>query len=107
NPLSTTGRQAQYGSAATNSYIVEPQLSYVTNIGNGKLNAFVGSSWQHTLSEGNYLLGVGHASDILLRNRAAATSLTIRTNSHSLYRYNSVFGRVNYSFSNRYIINGT
>ncbi|HEY8389206.1 MAG TPA: TonB-dependent receptor, partial [Parasegetibacter sp.] len=107
NPNTTTGSQAQYGTSSVSSYIIEPQINYTRSFGMGELNVLLGASWQESLREGYYLLGTGYSSDAQLRNIGAASSLSRRNNTHALYHYQSVFGRVNYAYDQKYIINAT
>ncbi|HQX95445.1 MAG: SusC/RagA family TonB-linked outer membrane protein [Chitinophagaceae bacterium] len=101
------GSTAQYGNSDVNSYIIEPQLDYTKWLGPGKLSLLAGGSWQQTIQEGNYFLGAGYSSDALLKNRAAATSLTLRNYNYSEYKYQAVYGRINYDIKSKYILNLT
>ncbi len=107
NPVNFSGSQGQYGSSDLNSYIIEPQLEYNTDLSKGKLQVLAGTSWQEDITEGNYLLGTDYPSDALLKNMQAAKSLVSRNYNYAKYHYNSVFGRVTYNWDQKYILNGT
>jgi TonB-linked SusC/RagA family outer membrane protein len=95
-----------FGTNSNKNWIIEPQLTYDLPIGNGKLNFLVGGSVQKTTTAGTYTAGSGYTSDALIHTIAAAQSL-YSANNYGVYRYASVFGRINYNLSNKYIVNLT
>ncbi|MEO6916268.1 MAG: SusC/RagA family TonB-linked outer membrane protein, partial [Chitinophagaceae bacterium] len=101
------GSQAQFGNSDVNSYIAEPQIDYNKWLGPGKLSVLAGATFQQTKQEGFYFLGTGYSSDALLKNRAAASALTLRNYSYSEYKYQAVYGRLNYDINSKYIANLT
>ncbi len=101
------GSTAQYGNSDVNSYIVEPQLDYTRWLGPGKLSVLAGGSFQQTVQEGYYYLGAGYSSDAMLKNMAAATTRTLRNYNYSQYKYQAIYGRLNYDISSKYILNLT
>ena len=107
NPQTYTGSMGVYGNAYLNSFIVEPQAEYTTVLGNGKLTALAGSTFQHSLREGQSTEGNGYSSDEQLENIRAATTLRARTYNYAKYRYTSVFGRLTYNLDEKYILNAT
>lgn len=107
NPSNGAPSQANYGFSETHSYIIEPQATYSRRWGIGTLGALVGGTWQQRISEGHYLNGTGYPGDSQLDNMQAASSVVVRNYNYSQYRYNSVFGRLNYNIDNKYIVNGS
>ena len=107
DPATYTGSTANYGNSNLNSYIVEPQLDYTLKLGKGNLSALAGGTWQHSVTEGESIIGSGYASDEQLENIKAATLITARSYTYTKYRYTSVFGRLTYNWDEKYIINGT
>lgn len=105
NPLTSTGSMASYGNSDYQSYIVEPQLNYSKAFGKHDLKLLLGGTWQQRVSEGNYLDGSSYPSDSQLANRAAAGILVLRNNQYADYRYQSAFGRINYAYDDRYLVN--
>lgn len=101
-----TTPSAAFANASNNSWIIEPQLSYKKAIGKGNLTVLAGG----TLQERKYRAIVTRASkfsnDLLLNNPAAAALVTSEA-SRSLYHYQAVFGRANYSWNNQYLLNIT
>jgi TonB-linked SusC/RagA family outer membrane protein len=100
-------RTASYGSRLMNSWILEPQISYHKNIGNGKLEALLGYTLNQQESDWRTLSGTGFSNDAAIKNPQAATSLSIVNVGNSLYKYNAVFSRLNYNWNKKYIINLT
>ena len=102
-------RKVQFGDNNIKSWIIEPQIRYSRRISVGELSVFVGSTLQQRNSNRQLLEASGFNSDLVMDNINAATSVTVPENSSiaSVYKYNAVFGRINYNIQNRYIINLT
>ncbi|WP_461791373.1 SusC/RagA family TonB-linked outer membrane protein [Pedobacter sp.] len=107
SPTSTTpGHSADFAKNQFTNWNIEPQLDYTGQIWKGKLSALVGMTF---LSRGNDRLsvsGTGYSSEALLENFDAAAVIDA-TSASSLYRYNAVFGRINYNLKDKYLINFT
>jgi len=88
------------------SFIAEPQITYEIKIGDGKLTSLVGTTLQSNTNQAHYLFADGITSDALLENSQAATSLR-SVDTKSQYKYNAIFGRLNYVFRNKYLLNLT
>jgi len=99
-------RSADYGNNSFNSWIIEPQILYKKSIGKGQFDGLIGGSIQQTSDNSSITTGIGHSNDLLLEDIKAATSLSVRSSS-SLYKYNALFGRLNYNWDSRYIVNVT
>ncbi|HCE53627.1 MAG TPA: SusC/RagA family TonB-linked outer membrane protein [Lutibacter sp.] len=93
--------------AARESWIVEPQLNWNRNIGRGKVNALIGATFQSL--EGNQLMQYarGFTSNSLIYNLASASTITTNVSEESTYRYQAFFGRINYNWQEKYIVNLT
>ena len=89
------------------SWIVEPQLLWNKSIGNGKLDALVGTTFQQQTTDRLFLYGSGFSSNSLINNLAAANAKFIRLDDEIIYKYQAFFARVNYDWKNRYILNVT
>jgi TonB-linked SusC/RagA family outer membrane protein len=107
NPLTYSGSTSQFGNSSVRSFIVEPQLEYNRVAGPGKLNILLGGSWQQNILQSQYLLGSGYSSDALLKDISSATDISVRSANYAQYRYQSVFGRINYNIHRKYIVNGS
>lgn len=89
------------------SWNIEPQLEYSKQIWKGKLNALLGGTFNDQQSQTSYIAVSNFSTDALLENIGAAGTVNSRSSGSSQYRYNAVFGRLNYNLLNRYIINAT
>jgi TonB-linked SusC/RagA family outer membrane protein len=107
NRRSAVPRSAQYGSLNVNSKIAEPQIRYKDNIWKGNLEILLGSSFQIVDSRSETILAQGFASDEVLKDIHAAGTLTALANQATEYKYNALFGRLNYNIKDKYIINFT
>ncbi|PUU69908.1 SusC/RagA family TonB-linked outer membrane protein [Flavobacterium sp. WLB] len=90
-----------------NSWIIEPQINWVKEVGGGKLDALLGSTFQNQSTEKLYLSATGFTSNSLIYNIAAAKTVKIVLNDESLYKYQAFFGRLNYNWQQKYIVNLT
>ncbi len=103
----TSSNQAIYGDNKLSTWVIEPQLSYERAIAKGKLEALLGATIQQRASSAQRLVGTGYISDEFLDDIRAASSVTSDLNFKFLYKYTAVFGRINYNWQNKYIVNLT
>lgn len=89
------------------NWIVEPQLSYSTNLVSGRLDFLIGSTWQAFDSKNLSIYGQGYTSDALLGSIAAASTIGISNDAEKKYRYSAIFGRLGYTWKEKYIVNLT
>jgi TonB-linked SusC/RagA family outer membrane protein len=88
------------------SFNVEPQITYATTIGKGKLDALLGSTWFSKTNEIKTMKMTDYLTEDLFDSYSSAGT-TKATSSYSPYYMRSWFGRVNYNWDNRYIVNIT
>ena len=99
--------RSQYRITKRKSWIVEPQIVYTHNIGRGKLDALLGTTFQKSTSGILSLAGMGYANTSLIGNLSAADLvLTIEQNDID-YAYTAIFGRIGYNWKQKYFINLT
>ncbi|MCH7408921.1 SusC/RagA family TonB-linked outer membrane protein [Belliella sp. DSM 111904] len=98
---------AEFGNSSFESYIIEPQISYARKVGDGQIQVLLGSTLQQNVNQGTYISATDYFSEELLENLSAAATRTFWSDDYSEYRYSSGFGRVNYNFKGKYILNGT
>lgn len=98
-------RRASYGTGNSSSWIMEPQLSYISNVGKGRVEALVGATLQERNDGKLNLSGSKYSSDLLLEDPRSASTLTTTSNVSAKYKYSAIFGIVNYRFKDRYLIN--
>lgn len=98
---------SDFNNTRAQSWIAEPQLNWDAKFGFGKLSFLVGLTFQAQGRDQQALRGTGFPSDDLMQNLQAASVITVRDYSNTEYRYNAVFGRVNYIRKEKYILNLT
>lgn len=106
NPAYSTTGTAEFTSNLFKSWIIEPQAEYSRTIGKGRLNILAGGTWQETLNNTSDIVGEGSTNDALLRSISSATTIRA-SSSYFQYRYNALFGRIGYSWADKYILNLT
>lgn len=89
------------------SYILEPQLQADWSMKQHRFNFLIGSTLQQSTSSQNAIQGYGFETNALIRNLAAAKTKIISDLIETDYNYAAVFGRFNYTFKDKYIINLT
>jgi TonB-linked SusC/RagA family outer membrane protein len=90
-----------------NSWIIEPQLVYGGKIGNVKLDALFGGTFQQSENGTLGVQGRGYVSENLIGNLGAAESIINASNSNTEYRYTALFGRLGLNWQEKYLINLT
>lgn len=100
-------RIAIHSTSKINTWIVEPQLSYDLVIGKSKILAFIGSTINQQNGNGNLLNAEGFSDDALMKDLASASKITVYNSLSYTYKYSAIFGRLNYNFLDRYILNIT
>lgn len=106
------GATAQYssiisGNTGHNSWILEPQLNYEKKWNTHKINAVLGATFEDRKSEMLSLMGSDFSSNDLLYNISNAKFQKVQVNTVVQYRYEALYGRANYTFQDRYIVNLT
>jgi len=89
------------------SWIAEPQINWSRNFTKSKIDILLGSTFQSQQNTINLTSGTGFASNSLIYDLAAAKTLQVLQNSETLYKYQAFFGRINYNYQQRYILNLT
>lgn len=102
-PMSPT---SNFGSSGSGSWLLEPQLEWSQLISKGRLTALAGGSWQSRTATTLSVEAFDYTSDLFLQSLAAAPTV-YGDNSRVEYRYNAVFGRLNYNWEDRYLVNAS
>jgi len=105
--LGTHARRAAYSYNNIDTWIVEPQISYKTNIAKGNLQILLGGTIQQNNSKGLNLSGVGYNSDALLTDYLSADVKSVNSTVQSTYKYDAIFGRINYAWEDKYLLDLT
>lgn len=93
--------------ASSHSWTMEPQLNWLKKIGKSEINILAGATFQDQKSSQLAQTGSGFPSNGLIYNLAAASRLNISSNSFSEYKYQAFFGRINFNYKSKYILNAT
>jgi TonB-linked SusC/RagA family outer membrane protein len=102
----TSQRRSSILNRSLYSWIMEPQSEYSGKLGKGTINGLVGFSVQQGGVDVLQLTGSGYSTDLLMKTLTAAT--TVRGSSTSTQsKFNGLFGRLNYTWQQKYIINLT
>lgn len=96
-----------HNGTSRSSTIVEPQLRYAQVWGRHKLDLLLGATAQTQETDRQYSLGQGFSSNALITNMASANTKSVLASDVTEYRYQAFFGRVNYNFDERYLLNAT
>jgi TonB-linked SusC/RagA family outer membrane protein len=105
--LTSENSNIYYTDTARQSWIVEPQLNWKAEIGSLKTDILIGSTFQRQNNKSLSMNGYGYSSNSMLYNPAAATNLFILGFDDSVYKYQSLFGRANFNWKGRYLLNLT
>ncbi|SDF12755.1 TonB-linked outer membrane protein, SusC/RagA family [Mucilaginibacter pineti] len=97
-------RTATFTDNKSSSWIIEPQINYSRTYGAHKIALLAGMSFQSNDAEGEILNAYGFTSDNQLLNPQAAPNLEVRNQANS-YRYAAGFTRLNYNYSDKFILN--
>ena len=100
-------RRSSFTDNRITSWIIEPQLTYSRKVFKGNLKILVGGTIQKNLSTGQAIDASGFNSDLVLEDIKSATNISIVSSTYSMYRYSAFFGRINYNWEEKYLINIT
>jgi TonB-linked SusC/RagA family outer membrane protein len=98
---------SQFLNRSTTSYIIEPQITYSRVTDFGVFDALIGTTFQQNKSNTFSVNAFGFSNNEQLTSITAAATLSPGEESEYIYKYNALFGRVNYRFLDKYIINLT
>ena len=98
---------ADFGSNYIETFVVEPQLEYSKTFSKNKLNILLGSTYQESSTKGWSVEGQNYANDDFLSNLSYAGTIANPQNNFTQYKYFSMFGRLNWINSEKYILDIT
>lgn len=97
-------RRSVFTNSTSQTWIIEPELTYSKNIAKGKLNFLLGTTIQQSSAIGNSLGANTFSSDALIADPHSAGKLSVGTSLQSQYKYNALFGRIAYNWDNKYLL---
>jgi TonB-linked SusC/RagA family outer membrane protein len=89
------------------SWIIEPQINWEKKFGKGKFGILMGGTFQQQNTSRLFQFGSGFASNSLIHDLASATNKQVLVSDQTIYKYLAFFGRINYNWHDRYIVNLT
>lgn len=93
-----------------NTYIIENTLNFDRELGKHTINAVLGQSYQQNFSQNSSSVRedlIKTAAGIYLKNVSSGINLKEATGTTSESRLISYFGRINYSYDSRYLLQAT
>lgn len=89
------------------TWLIEPQVKYRFSVSDAKFDILVGATIQENESIVNRINGQGYTDEKLMESMAGASALEPAYFFNAKYKYNAVFGRINYNWQEKYIVNLT
>jgi TonB-linked SusC/RagA family outer membrane protein len=106
NPIGTTPtNSADFSSLTQQAWTIEPQATYTRDILKGRLQLLLGGTLQSSENKTTKIRADNYSNPALLSTPQGAGTYISITAPYTLYRYNSVFGRINYDWDSKYILN--
>lgn len=95
---------ATFGTTTVSNLAFEPELDYRLPIGQGTLSLLAGGTLQSADTKGITSMGVGYTNDDLMESINNAPMVRT-TEGYSQYKYAAIFGRINFNWDGKYILN--
>jgi TonB-linked SusC/RagA family outer membrane protein len=100
-------RNTTFVNSDMNSWSIEPQITYNHKISKGSLEVLLGTTISKNTSFGSGITAFGFSNDLVMEDILSATGLVPLSSMSSIYKYNAVFGRINFNWQDKYILNIT
>ncbi|MGJ8682945.1 SusC/RagA family TonB-linked outer membrane protein, partial [Paraglaciecola sp.] len=104
---SATGSSIVTNRASRQSWNVEPQIKWEKDWGKANLNFLVGTTFQQRLTNQVSISGEGFQNNSQILDVFAANKITDGLDQESKYNYHALFGRLNFKWAGKYIMNLT
>jgi len=95
---------AYFANSNSERYIIEPQINYTKHYKDVILTTLLGGTYQNVITQGSNIEGDGVSNPALLGNLGSASTITNKSNTYTAYKYESIFGRINYNWQQKYLI---
>ena len=86
---------------------IEPQVNISTNIGKGKFEGLLGTTFFEKNTETFGIQIDGYQTDELLGGWSGGSNVSTKSSTAYKYRFSSVFARANYNYDGKYLLNAT
>jgi TonB-dependent starch-binding outer membrane protein SusC len=90
-----------------NSWIIEPQINWKGKLSKGNLEVLLGATFQKQVSNRLTQYGIGFTSNSLIYDLNSASLKNVVANDEIVYKYQAFFGRINYNWDKKYLLNFT
>jgi TonB-dependent starch-binding outer membrane protein SusC len=107
DPSSATLSSTNFGQNKIRTWNVEPQINYTKNFSNHRLELLFGLTFLEQTQNALSQTGTGFSTDALMESLGAATTVSINSVNDIQYKYNAIFGRINYNYKTKYIVDLT
>ncbi len=98
-------RGTEVTNAYTQTWQIEPQLTYTKSIAWGRLNVLLGTTITENNQYHQYFGGLGSSNDLLLKDVSSHPDIGVYEIRAPRYKYNAGFVRINYIWRDKYIVN--
>ncbi|UKJ06763.1 SusC/RagA family TonB-linked outer membrane protein [Solitalea lacus] len=107
-PSQASSSNAMFNDDINQTLNVEPQAEYRKKISKGNLTVLLGGTYKNQINSVNGIQAYNYANDAFINSpNGGDKNQTYLNNSISPYKYIAAFGRVNYVYDDKYIINIT
>jgi len=103
----TSTNRSSFSTGRQSTWNIEPQLNFQKDLGQSRLDVLLGGTLQQQERRSYGFTGSDYSSELLLENPAAAGRISDFASGASAYRYNAIFGRINYRYKDRYLLSSS
>lgn len=107
NGNTSANSELRSNSTLRQSWIVEPQMHWQKHWGKASFNILMGTTFQQEQLNQMTLTGVGFPNNSQILDLSAANEVRVDLDQETEYNYQAVFGRINFKWADRYIVNLT
>jgi TonB-linked SusC/RagA family outer membrane protein len=105
--LTSAASSIYLNNTARQSWTLEPQVTWSHKIAQGNLELLGGATFQNQRSDRLVQFGSGFPSNGLIYNLASASTRAVNASDQTIYKYQALFARINYTLQDRYMLNIT
>lgn len=105
-PINNGYNSGTYGFSDGTTLNIEPKLNYEKNIGKYYFKLLAGATYMNTLSKNTSIMTYTTSNAIDNLNTISNGSDAYRSYTEEPYKFASLFGRLNYKYNNRYMLEG-
>jgi TonB-dependent starch-binding outer membrane protein SusC len=102
DPIYSPLGSANFAESYAHSWIAEPQVDYNAKFGSHKIEVLAGSTFEDNVTRTQLMLAYNYTSDELITDPQAAGNLQL-IYVDAEYKYNAIFGKVNYNYQDKFI----